>query len=104
MTVGGFEVEILKDWYNALLNRREIDLRITHWGRGTPSRSEVLNIVAEIYNVDRERIIVKKIESEFGWCKTRAHIHIYDSKDLIEKIEPEHMIRKHRKESKKEQG
>jgi len=96
----GYEVEIIKEWYNPLLNRKEIDLIVTHLGKGTPSRNMVKEFIIKIFKVEPGRVIVKKIESEFGWCKTRVHVHIYDSPELVEKIEPTHIIRKHRKSTK----
>jgi len=97
----GYEIEIAKDWYNSLLNRRELEIVIMHMGKGTPDRKTIRNFIAKYFNIDIERIIVKKIESEFGWCRTKAHVHIYDTPELTQKIEPPHIIRRHGKEVKK---
>jgi len=102
ITVDSYELKIVKDWYNSLLNRRELDVIITHLGRGTPDRNTIRNFMAQHLNIDKERIIIKKIESEFGWCRTKAHIHIYDTADLAQRIEPPHIIKRHMRKSEEE--
>jgi len=45
--------------------------------------------------VEKERVIVEKMESLFGARKARAHIHIYDSIEYAKKYERKHILKKH---------
>ncbi len=87
-------LEIIGDRMNSLLNRREIEAVVIYESR-TPTREEVREEVARKYNMEKERIIVEKMESLFGAKKARAHIHIYSSAEYAKKYERKHILRKH---------
>lgn len=96
-----FEIEeevyatVVKEHYNKLLRRYEIELIIEHPSKGTPSRAKIVDKLAELYNRDRNLIIVKKIYSEVGTAKTRVHAHVYDDLKTLKLLEPEYMLKRH---------
>ena len=87
-------IEVIEDRVNPLLSRREVEAIIIYES-GTPKREEVREEVAKKYNVEKERVIVEKMESLFGAKKARAHIHIYDSIEYAKKYERKHILKKH---------
>jgi small subunit ribosomal protein S24e len=87
-------LEIIEDRKNPLLGRREIEAIIIYES-GTPKRDEVREEVAKRYNVEKERVIIEKMESLFGTKKARAHIHIYDSAGYVKMYERKHILKKH---------
>lgn len=86
-------VEVIEDRVNPLLNRREVEAIIIYES-GTPKREMVKEEVARKYNVEKERVVIEKMESLFGARKARVHIHIYDSMGYAKKYERKHILKK----------
>ena len=86
--------EVLRDWENKLLKRRELEL-IIEYESSTPKRDDVRKLIGEKYEVEPERVIVEKIVSLFGTLKAKAHIHIYETVEDAMKIERKHILRRH---------
>ncbi len=86
--------EVVSEKYNPLIKRLEIIVKFSHVGKGTPSRGVVRKAIAELYNVDVERVFVRKIESEYGWGVTSVEAHIYDTSERAKLFEPEHIIKR----------
>lgn len=86
-------VEVIEDRVNPLLNRREVEAIIIYES-GTPKREMVKEEVARKYNVEKERVVIEKMESLFGARKARVHIHIYDSMWYAKKYERKHILKK----------
>ncbi len=86
--------EVVEERYNPLIKRLEIIIRLSHIGKGTPSRGMVRKAIAEAYKAEIERVYVRKIESEYGWGITRVEAHIYDSPERAKLFEPEHIIKR----------
>ncbi len=86
--------EVKRDWFNKLLNRRELEL-IIEYESSTPRREEVREFVAKKYGAEKERIIVEKLESLFGTLKAKAHIHIYERPEDALAYERRHILKRH---------
>ncbi len=82
------------DWYNKLLNRRELKL-IIGYESSTPKREEVREFISKQFDAPAENIIVEKIESIFGSRKARIHVHIYDNVEYARKFEKKNILKKH---------
>jgi len=91
----GVYASVVKEQYNKLLRRYEIELIIEHPGKGTPSRAKIVDKLAELYNRDRTLVIVKKLHSEVGMARTRVHAHVYDDLKTLKLLEPEYMLKRH---------
>jgi len=87
-------IEVIQDRKNPLLNRRELDLIITYES-GTPKRDEVREEISKKFGVEKDRIIVEKMESLFGANKAKAHVHIYDTAEHAKRYERKHILRRH---------
>lgn len=88
----GSIAEVVRDFYNPLVGRRELTLRINHDLKPTPMRISLRLKVAEVYGVDISRVYVKSIRTEYGIGKSIARVNIYDSVDRVKEFEPEYII------------
>ena len=87
-------IEVIQDRQNPLLNRRELDLIIIYES-GTPKRDEVREEISKKFGVEKDRIIVEKMESLFGANKAKVHVHIYDTAEHARRYERKHILRRH---------
>ena len=87
-------LEVIQDRKNPLLNRRELDIIIAYES-GTPKRDEVREEISKKLGVEKDRIIIEKMESLFGANKAKAHVHIYDTVEHAKKYERRHILRRH---------
>ncbi len=88
----GVWAEIIRDFYNPIIKRRELTLLIHHVLKPTPMRINLRLGIAEKLGVDLQRVYVRRIDSEYGIGRSKAIIHIYDSVDRVKKFEPEYII------------
>ncbi|RLG77464.1 MAG: 30S ribosomal protein S24e [Thermoprotei archaeon] len=86
---------VVRERYNKLVGRRELEVVIDHMFKGTPKRSEMREALAKLYGVSTDLVIVKRILSEYGWGKSRARVHIYDNIERLKAFEPKHILRRH---------
>ncbi len=94
-------LDIVSENENRLLHRTELVARITSEDK-TPSREEVVKMIAAKKNVPENLVIVDKIEQKFGTRVSEAFIKIYESEHALKQIEPEYKLKRHVKEEKKE--
>ena len=87
-------LEVIQDRKNPLLNRRELDIIIAYES-GTPKRDEVREEISKKFGVEKDRIIIEKMESLFGANKAKAHVHIYDTAEHAKRYERKHILRRH---------
>ncbi|RLG71061.1 MAG: 30S ribosomal protein S24e, partial [Candidatus Iainarchaeum archaeon] len=83
------EVKIIKREKNPLLRREEILFEIEDV-KATPSRQEVFNKLVALLNANAELLVIKNIKSKFGTNIVEGKAHLYSSKEVLEKLEPEH--------------
>ncbi|RLF49503.1 MAG: 30S ribosomal protein S24e [Thermoplasmata archaeon] len=86
------EIEVVSERNNPLLRRVELRIRVEHKGKKTPTRDEVREAIAKIKKVQKDRVIVDYLHSEFGWGVSRGYVKIYDTKKDALEIEEEHIL------------
>ncbi len=91
------EIEIVEERDNPLLFRKEIKFVVRHEDGGTPRRSEVLKKLAAMLDVDKEVVLIHKMESEFGKRETRGYAKVYRSYEDLKDIEPDYLIERHKR-------
>ena len=89
---------------NKVIQRREAVLRIEHRGRGTPSRQDVIEAVSKLLGVDKSLVVVRRIETEYGRDASRAWVHIYSDRSVLERFEPKHLLQRSEKRGKEGGG
>ncbi len=72
------EMEIIKDFDNRLMKRRELVVKIDYGGGATPSKAELQALIAKKFAVEPGRVEIEKIMSEKGYPAGRVWIKIWD--------------------------
>jgi small subunit ribosomal protein S24e len=88
------EINIISETDNRLLLRKEYEGAIIHTNEPTPTRSEVKDKVAALTNSDANRAVVIKIGSEFGIGKSKLTFRIYDTPEMMNKIELPYILKR----------
>ena len=86
------EVEIVSKDENKLLERMEVKFKVTHTNEGTPNREDIRDKIASLMKVQKERVIIDSMQSEFGRMETFGYAKVYESKDTAMKYEREHIL------------
>lgn len=97
------EVTITQQQYNSLLKRKEVAFEIDHkQTRGTPTRLEVRNALAEMLKIKPEVVYVKRLKTKAGTMTATGEANAYDSVEQANRIEPKYIIKRNIPEEKKE--
>jgi small subunit ribosomal protein S24e len=92
------QIEVIKEQHNALLDRKELQIKIKHPG-ATPGRIEVKNKVAADLKVEPDLVIVDNMKTAFGTKETIAYIKVYESTEVAQQIEREHILKRNQSSS-----
>ena len=88
----GVIAHVEREWYNPLIKRREVILRIHHILKPTPMRITLRLAIANAYGVDVSRVYVRRVRTEYGIGESVVEVHIYDTKEQALRFEPKHII------------
>ena len=86
-------VEIVKDFKNELLKRREIEATLVASG-AVPSRKEMKELLAEKFDVDKSLVIIKNIASHFGERTVSVSAFIYDDEKTLNTVTLKHILKR----------
>ena len=86
-----FEIEIIEEKKNPIIDRIELKVRIDHYGNGTPNRLEVKKKVASLQGSDEKLTIIKNIQTYFGSTQDLAELYVYDNEKELQFFEPFHI-------------
>ncbi len=86
------EVEIVDKKENQLLDRTEVTFKASHAKEGTPQREAVREKLASMLKATKERVIVDRMDSEFGKMETLGYAKVYKNKEAAMKYEREHVL------------
>ena len=86
------DLEIISKDENELLERTEVRFKATHASEGTPGRDAIREKLASMLSVQKERVIVDSMRSEFGRMETVGYAKVYKSKEAAVKYEREHIL------------
>jgi len=99
------EVKITEEQQNILLKRKEILFEVDHSkAKGTPSRLEIRNKLAETLKTKPELVYVKRVETKTGTMKATGEANAYESIEQAKLIEPEYIITRNMPQEKKEKA
>jgi ribosomal protein S24E len=97
------ELHTIKEKDMGLLSRKRVSIMVDNDG-ATPSRLELLKLIAKKHNVPEEQIVIRHIYPQFGKKKTKVFAHLYNDKTKMAMFEHSDLINKHKpKEVKKEE-
>merc|ERR1711879_1047349 len=72
---------------NALLNRKQMVVDISHGEAATPSAKTIQAALAKMYKSTADCVIVYGMQTKFGGGNTTGFAHVYDSLDYLKKNE-----------------
>ncbi len=94
------EIEIRSKEAKPLLKRTEVRARIAFTG-ATPARREVVAAVAKAAKAQQGLVIVRRIATAYGSQSAGVLAYVYDDKETLERLEHDHMKKKHAAEERK---
>ena len=77
---------------NKLLERTELEFTVEHQGESTPTRDAIRSTIASQMSVQKETIIVDRMETEYGTGITKGYAKVYDSPEAVAKSERHHLL------------
>ena len=86
-----FEIEILEEKKNPLIDRTEIQFRVQHFGAGTPNRLEIKKKIAAMKNANEKLTIIRNVKTHFGITNDIGRANIYETKKDLQYFEPFHI-------------
>lgn len=99
------EVKIKGEQQNILLKRKEILFEVEHsQTKGTPSRLEIRNKLAETLKTKTELVYVKRVETKTGTMKATGEANAYETEEQAKLVEPEYIITRNMPKEKKEKA
>jgi len=96
------ELTITKQNKNSLFDREDVYFTLKDTGT-TPTRQEIRELIAARTSNKAENVAVISINSEYGKNVVKGIVHIYKSKEDLEKREPKHIIKRNIPKAKKEE-
>lgn len=85
-------VEVVSKTENKLMDRVEVTFKATHTGEPTPNRDAIRTSLAGTLNVQKERVIVAEMQSEYGLGNSNGAAKVYSSADSAKKHERNHLL------------
>ncbi|MEJ2250323.1 MAG: 30S ribosomal protein S24e [Candidatus Lokiarchaeota archaeon] len=86
-----FEIEILEEKNNPLIDRKEIEFKIENFGEGTPNRMDVKNKLAAMEGANNKLTIIRKLKTHYGDSYIIGKAMIYGNPDDLKFFEPFHI-------------
>lgn len=86
-----FNIEILEEKKNPLIDRIELKFKIDHFGKGTPNRLEIKKNIAKMKKANENLTIIRKIKTHFGAAHDIGIAHIYEDAQELQYFESFHI-------------
>ena len=77
---------------NKLMERTEVKFKVTHDGEPTPARDAIRTALASALGVQKDRVIVSNMSTEYGIGDTFGAASVYDSLEAAKKNEQNHLL------------
>jgi small subunit ribosomal protein S24e len=99
------EVEVISKKENLMLDRLEVDFKVIHPKEITPKRKDVRDEIATQLKVQKDRVVIDNMKTEFGKPETMGYAKIYKSKSEAQATETEAVLKRNNLfEAKKEKA
>ena len=80
MLVDSMEIEILNERENKFFNRKDLMIKVKHKAAATPSKAELVEMLAKRYKVDSSQVIIDYIFTMRGISESKAKVKILNEK------------------------
>ncbi|UCE75327.1 MAG: hypothetical protein JSV56_06410 [Methanomassiliicoccales archaeon] len=88
------EVEVISKRENPVIGRLEVDFKVTHPKEVTPRRKEVRDKIAAQLEVQKDRIVIDHMKTEFGKPETMGYAKVYKSKGDALQVETKAVLKR----------
>ena len=85
------DIEIIEENKNPLIDRIELQIKIDHFGEGTPNRLEIKKKIAAMKNSDEKLTIIRNIKTLYGGSYAIGKINVYENSKDLQYFEPFHI-------------
>ena len=89
------KIEIQSKKENLLLGRSEVLFEVDHDGEPTPARDALRSKLAELMNVQKEKVMVDHLKTEYGKGRSVGYAKVYLSVDAVKSRESKHQQIRH---------
>jgi len=89
MSSEDYQISIIEDKLNPLLERREVKLEVA--SKSTPKRDLLRKAVASSLKVPVESVYVRSCLSSFGTNVSVCRVHVYKDPERGKQVEPKHV-------------
>jgi small subunit ribosomal protein S24e len=86
------KLEIVSKSENKLLDRFEVKFTTEHSGEASPNRDAVRAALAGAMGVQKDRVVVSMMGSEYGTGASAGYAKVYSSADSAKKHEKNHVL------------
>ncbi len=86
-------MEVIKDFENKLLERKEVIVNIVGDGT-TPTRKNIKAELAKKFKAKEDLIIINKINTSYGSRDVSVDASIYTKKEIMSRLTPEHILKR----------
>ncbi|MCG3217861.1 MAG: 30S ribosomal protein S24e [Candidatus Heimdallarchaeota archaeon] len=90
------EIKITDEHDNTLLSRKEIKFTIEHPGSAIPSREVVVSRLCALLNKEKDTMILREIQGQFGGARSEALVYIYENEEAMKAVEPPYMLKRNK--------
>lgn len=77
---------------NKLLNRKQFLCDVFHQDCDSFSKAVVVKAVSQKFKVPENTVVVDGLKTKFGGGKSQAFVMIYETLDLLKKVEPKYRL------------
>ncbi|MFX1401012.1 MAG: 30S ribosomal protein S24e [Promethearchaeota archaeon] len=86
-----FDIKILEEKKNPLIERTELTFRVDHFGSGTPNRLELKKKISKMKKSNEKLTVIKKVKTHFGSAFDIGVAYIYKDAKELQYFEPFHI-------------
>jgi len=97
------KIDVIKEMDNKLLHRKELDIVVSDV-ESTPSKKDILSLVAAKMGASENAIVLGSIYQEYGKKEAKVYVKVYESEELKKTIEPKPKVKKETTEENKTEG
>jgi len=87
------KMEVVKDFDNKLLNRRELIVNINDNG-ATPTRDSIKKELVKKFKAKEELVVVNKIDTSYGSTGVEVQASIYKDSKTLDTLTSKHMLKR----------
>lgn len=86
------KLEVVSKNENKLMDRLEVSFKAEHVGEPTPNRDQVRTALANAMGVQKDRVVLSDMTSEYGKGASDGYAKVYTTADAAKKHEKNYLL------------